>query len=483
MFRVGPFEGFSNLDLVKSETECARFFLDQHCMRVVLIWIRWSRDKLLSYGHVLTMRFVQHGGDELTVVSIWVQDYDRFLASVRQQGDTAKWFIKVDEICVQLLERTEDVITSITLGWHLPTKTLTQPPPLPTVTPLPPSPLNDIDAALKMQHELWTLFEWLRMKLSPSNVFVPFAFDEFLSYQTAIRVVLRGRAHLEWKVVVSGDQQSISDDQYFIDERSTIWGKGIARFGTYPLSVQERASHSGDSKRFPAEHFVRPYRFTRSVVVAWVTRGLGISTIASRGKFGPDGNLNDFFFKGHRNETLKRRLHGREEVGTHCIGGNSIRANSISWLVSFGRESRRVDSSPPSRLPSVPLPLFATRELLAVLVREQNRYHSLLYQGTSLLSMCKPCVNWFSTPSLAHTGHGGHSVCVAAARNEVLHHHRTPHWLHGRTISGKRWEPIPNELGRRRRDKERGSMHVLHNAAIWCCFSIFLNAAETTEPL
>lgn len=43
----------------------------------------------------------------------------------------------------------------------------------------------------------------------------------------AVRVVLRGRAHLEWKVVVSGDQQSISDDQYFIDERSTIWGKGI----------------------------------------------------------------------------------------------------------------------------------------------------------------------------------------------------------------------------------------------------------------
>jgi hypothetical protein len=45
--------------------------------------------------------------------------------------------------------------------------------------------------------------------------------------ETAVRVVLRGRAHLEWKVVVSGDQQSISDDQYFIDERSTIWGKGM----------------------------------------------------------------------------------------------------------------------------------------------------------------------------------------------------------------------------------------------------------------
>ena len=48
----------------------------------------------------------------------------------------------------------------------------------------------------------------------------------FLYDATAVRVVLRGRAHLEWKVVVSGDQQSISDDQYFIDERSTIWGKG-----------------------------------------------------------------------------------------------------------------------------------------------------------------------------------------------------------------------------------------------------------------
>lgn len=50
----------------------------------------------------------------------------------------------------------------------------------------------------------------------------------------AIRVVLRGRAHLEWKVVVSGDQQSISDDQYFIDERSTIWGKEKAE-GSIPV--------------------------------------------------------------------------------------------------------------------------------------------------------------------------------------------------------------------------------------------------------
>ncbi|XP_043223686.1 arrestin domain-containing protein 2-like [Amphibalanus amphitrite] len=41
----------------------------------------------------------------------------------------------------------------------------------------------------------------------------------------AIRVVLRGKAHAEWKVVVSGDKRTVKDDQYFIDERATIWGK------------------------------------------------------------------------------------------------------------------------------------------------------------------------------------------------------------------------------------------------------------------
>ena len=43
---------------------------------------------------------------------------------------------------------------------------------------------------------------------------------------SAIRVVLRGKAHAEWKVVVSGDKRTVKDDQYFIDERATIWGKG-----------------------------------------------------------------------------------------------------------------------------------------------------------------------------------------------------------------------------------------------------------------
>lgn len=41
----------------------------------------------------------------------------------------------------------------------------------------------------------------------------------------AVRVWLRGKAHTEWKVVVSGDRRTLQDDQYFIDERTVVWGK------------------------------------------------------------------------------------------------------------------------------------------------------------------------------------------------------------------------------------------------------------------
>ena len=46
----------------------------------------------------------------------------------------------------------------------------------------------------------------------------------------AVRVVLRGKAHAEWKVVVSGDRRTVKDDQYFIDDRAVIWGKGYSTF-------------------------------------------------------------------------------------------------------------------------------------------------------------------------------------------------------------------------------------------------------------
>ncbi|XP_054161539.1 arrestin domain-containing protein 3-like [Oppia nitens] len=54
----------------------------------------------------------------------------------------------------------------------------------------------------------------------------------------AIRVLLRGKAHSEWKVVVSGERRTVKDDQVFVDERTTIWDKGEG------LSILPRGHHS-----------------------------------------------------------------------------------------------------------------------------------------------------------------------------------------------------------------------------------------------
>lgn len=40
-----------------------------------------------------------------------------------------------------------------------------------------------------------------------------------------VRVILRGKAHAEWKVILSGDRRTVKDDQYFVDERLVIWGE------------------------------------------------------------------------------------------------------------------------------------------------------------------------------------------------------------------------------------------------------------------
>ncbi|CAH1956618.1 unnamed protein product [Acanthoscelides obtectus] len=40
-----------------------------------------------------------------------------------------------------------------------------------------------------------------------------------------IRVILRGKAHAEWKVLLSGDRRTVKDDQIFVDERQIIWGE------------------------------------------------------------------------------------------------------------------------------------------------------------------------------------------------------------------------------------------------------------------
>lgn len=55
---------------------------------------------------------------------------------------------------------------------------------------------------------------------------------------SAIRVVIRGKAHTEWKVIAGGERRTVKDDQYFIDDRAIIWGKGKMEsiVGTLDLS-------------------------------------------------------------------------------------------------------------------------------------------------------------------------------------------------------------------------------------------------------
>jgi hypothetical protein len=41
-----------------------------------------------------------------------------------------------------------------------------------------------------------------------------------------VQVYLRGKAHVEWRITRGGERRTVKEDQYFIDEKSTVWGKG-----------------------------------------------------------------------------------------------------------------------------------------------------------------------------------------------------------------------------------------------------------------
>ncbi|VDN25844.1 unnamed protein product [Cylicostephanus goldi] len=47
-----------------------------------------------------------------------------------------------------------------------------------------------------------------------------------------IRVLLRGKVHATLKVVKSGERRTIKDDQYVLDEKLLIWGKGMLTFSS-----------------------------------------------------------------------------------------------------------------------------------------------------------------------------------------------------------------------------------------------------------
>jgi len=48
-----------------------------------------------------------------------------------------------------------------------------------------------------------------------------------LYYILGIRLVLRGKAHVEWRITKAGERRTVRDDEYYIDEKKVIWGKGM----------------------------------------------------------------------------------------------------------------------------------------------------------------------------------------------------------------------------------------------------------------
>jgi hypothetical protein len=48
-----------------------------------------------------------------------------------------------------------------------------------------------------------------------------------LYYILGIRLVLRGKVHVEWRVTKAGERRTVRDDEYYIDEKKVIWGKGM----------------------------------------------------------------------------------------------------------------------------------------------------------------------------------------------------------------------------------------------------------------
>jgi len=39
-------------------------------------------------------------------------------------------------------------------------------------------------------------------------------------------VYLRGKAHVEWRITRGGERRTVKEDQYFIDEKAIVWGRG-----------------------------------------------------------------------------------------------------------------------------------------------------------------------------------------------------------------------------------------------------------------
>ncbi|XP_064625332.1 arrestin domain-containing protein 3-like isoform X2 [Lineus longissimus] len=50
-----------------------------------------------------------------------------------------------------------------------------------------------------------------------------------------IRVNLRGKAHVEWKIMRSGERRTVKEDHHFLEDKAVVWGKGKDEEGSIPI--------------------------------------------------------------------------------------------------------------------------------------------------------------------------------------------------------------------------------------------------------
>ena len=43
---------------------------------------------------------------------------------------------------------------------------------------------------------------------------------------SGIRLTLRGKSHTEWKINKAGERRTVKEDEYYIDDKKVLWGKG-----------------------------------------------------------------------------------------------------------------------------------------------------------------------------------------------------------------------------------------------------------------
>ncbi|GAB1610691.1 uncharacterized protein LOC115223663 [Argonauta hians] len=50
-----------------------------------------------------------------------------------------------------------------------------------------------------------------------------------------IRLTLRGKVHIEWKIMRTGERRTVKQDHYYVDDKTVIWGKDKNEEGSVPI--------------------------------------------------------------------------------------------------------------------------------------------------------------------------------------------------------------------------------------------------------